>query len=275
MNLSYLEATLTNLRAKWPDQWPGMGVVVNQALQQLGYVEGMALSTQDQALRNCIDSVIEMIEADGKARHAAQQEPSYHNRLHFSDATVCLTALLLNQRIASRQALDVPPSHSEWVAMLAIVSHDFLHTGKINQFPSEIELHSIDALRPHMAQHGVAPEDQELIRELILKTDPSFVPACHEAVQGIEFNINNPKCLTVLIQESDILASSLPGIGNQLTVQLSDEWADVSPERSQSLLGTKSRIFFLRHMALFSSPSSRLLGIQPIIDREIQRLELG
>ena len=96
-----------------------------------------------------------------------------------------------------------------------------------------------------------------------------------EAVQGIEFNINNPKCLTVLIQESDILASSLPGIGNQLTVQLSDEWADVSPERSQSLLGTKSRIFFLRHMALFSSPSSRLLGIQPIIDREIQRLELG
>lgn len=274
MNLSHLEATFRNLRDKWPDRWPGIGVVMTQALRQLGHTQGMPLSRRDQALRDCMDTVVGVIEADGRLRHAAHREPRYHNRLHFSDAIVSLTALLLNQRIASDQDDHAPPSHHEWVAMLAILGHDLLHPGKINQSPSEIEQRSVDALRPLMEKHHVAPEDQELIQDMILKTDPSLVPACHAAIQGIPFRIEDPRCLTVLIQESDILASALPGIGNDLTLQLSNEWSHFYPERARGLLGTSSRVFFLRHMALFSSPSSRLLGIQSVIDREIQRLEL-
>ena len=87
------------------------------------------------------------------------------------------------------------------------------------------------------------------------------------------FDLSDPRCLLVLIQECDIMASTLPATGGQLTQQLSDEWATVAPDRSQSLLTNKGRLFFLKHMALFSSPSSRLLGIQATIDQQIAALE--
>jgi hypothetical protein len=124
-----------------------------------------------------------------------------------------------------------------------------------------------------MQQHKVHKDDQALISSMILRTDPVFVPETHLAIAGLTFDVADPRCLLVLIQECDILASSLPSTGGGLTQQLSDEWASVAPDRSQSLLTAKGRLFFLKHMALFSSPSSRLLGIQATIDQQIAELE--
>ena len=273
MNLLYLEATLANLRSQWPQSWPGMGLVVRSALTQLGWQPAAQLAPRDQALHDCIFAVIDAIEADGKQRAANHQEPQYHNRLHFADAVVSLTVLMATERQINGRPADAPPAHAEWLGLLTVVAHDFLHTGRINQFHSEIETMSVKALMPYMKQHKVHKADQALIRSLILKTDPSFVPESHLEITGLPFDLSDPRCLLVLIQECDIMASTLPATGGQLTQQLSDEWATVAPDRSQSLLTNKGRLFFLKHMALFSSPSSRLLGIQATIDQQIAALE--
>jgi hypothetical protein len=273
MNLLYLKATLANLRAKWPQAWPGLDLVVRSALAQLGWQPSVQLAPRDQALHDCMFSVIDAIEADGKQRAANHQEPQYHNRLHFADAVVSLTVLMATERQINGHPADAPPSHAEWLGLLTVVAHDFLHTGRINQFHSEIETLSVKALKPHMKRHKVHKDDQTLIRSLILKTDPSFVPESHLEISGLPFDLSDPRCLLVLIQECDIMASTLPATGGQLTQQLSDEWAAVAPDRSQSLLTNKGRLFFLKHMALFSSPSSRLLGIQATIDQQIAALE--
>jgi len=274
MDLLFLETALQNLREKWPDQWPGLAVVVDSALSQLGFDPNVKLSARNQALRGCIFSVVKAIERDGIKRALRHQEPRYHNRLHFADTVVALTVMLVNERKISGRTLVEPPSHAEWLALLIMISHDFLHNGQINQFRSEIEAMSVKALVPHMQKHKVSQKDQALISSIILKTDPAFVAESHQHIAGLSFDLSDHRCLLVLIQECDILASSLPETGKTLTQQLSEEWADVAPDRSLALLPPAGRVFFLKRMALFSSPASRALGIQANIDRQLADLEL-
>lgn len=273
MDLSYLETTLQNLRDKWPHEWPGLAVVLNSSLQKLGFDANAKMPSRNRALYDCMLSVIQAIEKDGALRAKKNQEPRYHNRLHFADTVVALTVMLVNLRKQSGRALDAQPDHAEWVALLIMVSHDFLHNGQINQFRSEIEGMTVKALVPHMKKHKVNAKDQALISSIILKTDPAFVAESHQLIQGMRFDISDPRCLLVLIQECDILASSLPDTGKSLTQQLSEEWADIAPDRSLALLPPAGRIFFLKRMALFSSPPSRALGIQKNINRQLAEIE--
>ena len=275
MDLTYLETTLQNLRDKWPDQWPGLAVVFNSSLNQLGFDAKVKLPARQQALHDCIFSVIEAIEKDGTKRAKRQQEPRYHNRLHFADTVVALTVMLMNLRKIAGQSLQEQPNHSEWLALLIMISHDFLHNGQINQFRSEIESMTVKALVPHMKKHKVSAKDQAIISSIILKTDPAFVAESHQQIEGMTFDIADPRCLLVLIQECDILASSLPVTGKTLTQQLSEEWADIAPDRSMALLPPAGRLFFLKRMALFSSPASRSLRIQQNINQQIAAIELA
>jgi hypothetical protein len=273
MDLAYLETTLQNLREKWPTNWPGLAVVLNSSLKKLGFIEALKLPPRQKALHDCIFSVVNAIEKDGVLRAKSQQEPRYHNRLHFADTVVALTVMLLNLRKVSGRSLNQQLSHAEWLAMLIMVSHDFLHNGQINQFRSEIEALSVKALVPLMKKHKVSAKDQALISAIILKTDPAFVAESHQQIEDQAFDLSDHKCLLVLIQECDILASALPETGKTLTQQLSEEWADVAPDKSLALLPPAGRLFFLKRMALFSSPASQALGIQRSIDRQIAAIE--
>lgn len=273
MDLPYLTAALQNLRDKWPEAWPGLDLVVRNALSQLGHAPQTRLTARKQALHDCIFSVIQAIEQDGAERSARQEEPAYHNRLHFSDAVVSLCVLLSNERVIAGRPRAAALSHAEWLCMLTMVSHDFMHNGRVNAFRSEIEAMTVQALLPHMSEHRVHADDQALVSDLILKTDPAFVAQSHQNIQGLPFDVADPRCMLVLIQECDILASALPATGGGLTQQLSREWSTVAPERSQSLLPPEGRLMFLKHAARFSSPSSRLLGVQAVIDQQIQALQ--
>jgi hypothetical protein len=273
MDLAYLETTLQNLRDKWPNNWPGLSVVVDSALRQLGFDAQAKIPARHQALHDCIYSVIKAIEKDGERRASRHQEPQYHNRLHFADTVVAMTVLLMNQRQIAGRPLTEQPSHEEWLALLIMVSHDFLHNGHINQFRSEIEALSVKALVPHMKKHGVSHKDQAIISGIILKTDPAFVAESHHNIADLTFDLSDPRCLLVLVQECDILASALPVTGKSLTQALSAEWADVAPDRALALLPPAGRVFFLKRMALFSSPASLALGIQQNIDRQLASLE--
>jgi hypothetical protein len=273
MDLRYLETTLKNLRQAWPHQWPGLDVVVRSSLKKMGHTEAIKLSPRTQAVHDCIFSVAAAIEKDGQRRAALAREPAYHNRLHFADTVVSLCILLCTARKLAGRKTTEPLSHAEWLGMLAMVSHDFLHTGRINRFPSEIESLTVQALAPHMARSKIHKDDRSFINALILKTDPVFVSESHQHMAELTFDVANPHCMLVLLQESDILASALAETGESLTRHLAQEWASIAPLRSKALLKREGRLFFLKHVALFTSPASLQLGIQSVIDDQIARLQ--
>lgn len=272
MDLQQLCQTFVSLRKRWPHDWPGLPRVVNSALLKLGHAPGARLPPRSQSMLDCVTLIAKLVEHDGAKKSKISKEPSYHNRLHIADTVVALTTLLLAQRGNNGPSATASLTAHEWQMFLAICSHDLFHSGKINQFTSEIEGQSVAALRPLMQKCGVFEEDQKAVGHLILQTDPTLVKESHQKVRGMAFDASVLPCQTVLVQEADIMASSIPGIGDDLTLQLSDEWRSVDPSRSKSLLSRQSRIFFLKEFALFSSPASQSLGIQSVIDRQIKDL---
>lgn len=271
--LADLHAGLVRLRASWPNDWVGLPVIVANCLGQLGYREGLSLSATGRAIRDCMAAVAASIEADGRQRHQHGCEPPYHNRLHIADTLHSMTSLLLATRDAQQRALTGAPSDAEWVLMLAMLAHDFGHPGRVNQIPGEIEAHSVSEMQPLMRSAGVPEAVMDLVGELILMTDPARVRPHHEAMRGRAFDLDDAGCMAMLLQECDILASAMPGIGIDLTRQLANEWGRFSEAMGASLLMARSRITFLRNQAQFSSPASHRLGLPAMIAAEIRQLE--
>ncbi len=268
-----LHAGLTRLRESWPHAWAGLPTVAADCLRQLGHRDDAQLSATARAIRDCIGRVAVAIEDDGVLRQQQGIEPPYHNRLHVADTLYSMACLLQAARSEQQRVPDSAPSDAEWVLMLAMLAHDFRHTGKVNQFPGEIESQSIGALQPLMQAAGMPDAVREQVAELILMTDPTRVRAHHEAMRGRPFNLNDFGCMALLLQECDILASAMPGLGIALTHQLADEWSRFSDTLAGSLLSVRSRIVFLRDFALFSSPASESLGLQAMKAAEIHALE--
>lgn len=276
LTLPDLLRELRRLRAIWPEAWVGLPAVAEACMRQLGHdsARGIAsLAPADQAIAACMTSVASAIEEDGARRHRAATEPRYHHRLHIADTLTALTCLLLATREEDGHDPDACPAHHEWLMMLAMLAHDFLHTGRVNQVPAEIEQASVDALQPFMLASGVAPHDRQQIAELILMTDPARVRPHHQQMRGQAFDPASIAGMAMLLQESDILASAMPEIGLALTHDLAAEWSQFSATMAQALLAPGRRAVFLREQACFSSPASRRLGIQAIIDGEIDALE--
>lgn len=267
MTLQDLQTTFGNLRQAWPQGWPGLGRVLDSCLARLG-------APASAPVVACMHELADMIEADGQSRRARGAEPAYHNRLHMADTLVGLTVLLLESRRdeAARGAAR-PASRGELLALLAMLGHDYLHDGSINRSPGELELRSADALVPVMQRHGLAAADRALVRELILRTDPSGVAASHQKLVGRRFATTDPDCLAVLVQEADILASSLPVPGLELTRSLAEEWERVDPPRARQVLTDAGRLGFLRFAALFSSPASERLGLNRLRQEQLAALD--
>jgi hypothetical protein len=272
MNIEELQATLMSLNDCWEKRWPGLPLFMNKCLVKLGHASTSRMATSTQAIHDCIQSVALLIEQDGQARASLNQEPDYHNRLHVANTLVTLTTLLLLQRQCSGDERSIP-SHIEWVAMLIMLSHDLLHDGSINWQESQIEARSVAYLKPLMQQHQVDLADQHIIQMIILWTDATLVKAGHEKIKNKPFFIEDIDCLTVLVQEADILASAMPEVGPLLTKQLASEWAKINHHGMSALTTASGRIEFLRYGALFSSPASQLLGINAV--KSAQLLALG
>jgi len=272
MNIKELQVTLLSLNDCWEQRWPGLPLFMNKCLVRLGHPSTSPMAKETQAIHDCIQSVALLIEQDGQARASLNQEPHYHNRLHVANTLVTLTTLLLLQRQCSGDERSIP-SHIEWLAMLIMLSHDLLHDGSINRQESQIEARSVAYLKPLMQQHQVDLADQHIIQMIILLTDATLVKAGHEKIKNKPFFIEDMDCLTVLIQEADILASAMPEVGPLLTKQLASEWAKINHHGMSALTTASGRIEFLRHGALFSSPASQLLGINAV--KSAQLLALG
>ena len=267
-----LELSLLNLRERWPHGWPGLGLVFERCMRQLGHSDRHTLPPRLQVIHTCAQELGAWLERDGSRRHRDDAEPQYHNRLHMADTLVCMTVLLLAQREA-QPVKRLAPSRHEWLAMLAMLGHDLLHDGAVNRFPAEIESRSVQALDPLMQHHGMHEQDRQIVKHLILKTDPLCVRQAHDQIADRPFRLDDQDCLAVLVEEADILASTLAVTGIELTQQLSLEWASSNPAMSPVLLTPQGRLRFLQFGALFSSPASQWLGIPRFRQAEIDALQ--
>jgi hypothetical protein len=170
---------------------------------------------------------------------------------------------------------QVPGASASWVAARALAimaSHDFLHPGGSNSQPGEFEARAVQDLQPWMQRAGLTEVDREDLAYCILATDPVRVKAFHLDVQSRSFDLRERDCLAVLVQEADILASTLPQTQQGLTLALSREWALTQPEAAERLLLPQNRLLFLEHAALFSSPAARGLGLDRVKVRQVRQI---
>jgi hypothetical protein len=260
-NLTELSTVLGHLRQPWPEKWPGLPLVFERAWQQLS-LGVPRTGSRAHALLTFGRTVAEQVERDGAQRHAQGQEPAYHNRLHIADTLVCMTYLLKASAYLKVAGASQAPVAALALAIMA--GHDFLHPGGSNSQPGEFEARAVQDLRPLMQAAGLVEADQEQLAYCILATDPTRVKAFHLAVRSQAFDLRQRDCLAVLVQEADILASTLPQTQQGLTQSLSREWTPTQPKAAGQLLLPQNRLLFLEHAALFSSPAAGLLGLDEV-----------
>lgn len=269
-SLQDLSATLLNLRQVWPQPWPGLPLVFDRACQQLSW----GSPRQGSAARRLLDfgrAVSVQVEQDGVLRQAQGQEPAYHNRLHIADTLVCMTYLL-----KTSAALNVPGAREPSVMAMALsimAGHDFLHPGGSNAQPGEFEARAVEDLQPMMAAAGLSLAERQTVAHCIMATDPVRVKGIHGLVRSQPYDLHQANCLIVLLQEADIMASTLPQTAPGLSQSLSVEWSAHKPKDAEELLLPQNRLLFLEHAALFSSPAASRLGLDAIKLRQVRRIE--
>lgn len=268
-SLKELATTLRNLRRPWPESWPGLPLVFQRAWQQLA-LGSPRMGSRLRALQDFGLGVCEQVERDGAQRHARDAEPAYHNRLHIADTLVCMT-YLLKASVHAR----VPGANAPQVSALALAimaGHDFLHPGGSNSQPGEFESRAVQDLQPWVQSSGLSEVDRQDLTHCILATDPLRVKAFHMDVRTRPFDLRQRDCLAVLVQEADILASTLPQTQKGLTQALSREWAPTQPVAAGQLLLPQNRLMFLEHAALFSSPAAHWLGLDQVKVRQVSQI---
>lgn len=268
--LMELNAALQNLRRPWPHSWPGLPLVFDRAWQHLDLGRPRS-GSRVSALSKLGQMVTQHVENDGSKRHLEGAEPAYHNRLHIADTLVCMTYL-----IRACRALAIPGAQDSNIGALALVimaGHDFLHPGGSNTTPSEFEARAVADLQPLIQTAGVNASDRDTLAHCILATDPTRVKAFHVEVRARSFDLTQRDCLAVLVQEADILASTLPKTQEGLTQALSREWAPTQPTAAERLLLPQNRLLFLEHAALFTSPAALGLGLDKVKGRQMSNIK--
>ena len=192
-----------------------------------------------------------------------QSEPSYHNRLHFAQTLLCLTALL------ERWAEHTHLKHESAAAMLlAMTGHDYQHPGGRNTKPMEIERATAKALQTFWVKHAIDPRWRKRINAWIWATDPARVATNIQRARLQPMRrVGDANC-TLLITEADIWCSCLPRYGAALGVMLSQELKRKGDPLHACVASDSGRTFFLKH-ARFHSLPSRQLKIRKIIQQQL------
>jgi hypothetical protein len=249
------DTSLLCLRESWAKDWMGLPVVLKSCAAFLS-LQAPALSLQAHAMLSAALAVARASE-ERFTTAALSTEPHYHSRLHTADV---LTAMALQLDIEVK--LGASPD-SDWMcaALLAAMGHDFMHPGGVNNAVSQMEKQTCELLRRIMEASKVASVWTERVENAIIRSDFSLAADNHEQVSGSEFAWNQ-KWLNVLLNEADILPSSHPTFGQDLSQALSQEWKAAGFAPYETVATPGGRQAFLRSVK-FSSRSSRLLSSAP------------
>ena len=190
-----------------------------------------------------------------RAIETGQGELAYHNRYHFSEATLAMGWLCGIARARGMITL-----HQAVLGVVAMVGHDFGHDGSWNQ-TGELEEISATAVAAIAASVGVGPEDRMALRGVVLATALNTVRANkiraaeHERAGHRQVGVD---ALHLIASEADVLTSLMPGLGCRLGHALAAEWAanpGTPPLDPASFTG---RVAFLRLHDYLSDASIEL-----------------
>lgn len=263
--LQCLENSYAALRSSWQGEWAGLPALLQECIRYLG-IDQKNISLPAAQMLKAAERVAQEIEASF-ANDIFQTEPLYHNRLHFADA---ITTVSVQIAIQSHLQQDF---NAEWsaCALLSCMAHDFGHTGRINQFESELEKYAVELLKPILDECGVVGVWRDWTEKCILQSDFALVSKNHEAVKDTAFEWDL-KWLTVFLNEADVMASASTHFGIGMGEALAREWKKIDFVAHQTVATPAGRKGFLKILT-FSSPASKALGIQTAIEKEIQTIQ--
>lgn len=244
-----LHSSLSYLRHSWSEGWLGLPLILSKCISFLNFSEEIT-DAEINSLLNAAMCIAHQIELE-KGCGIGTEEPYYHNRLHFADSITCMTLQ------CHLEALGGVRRDPTWQAalLLAAISHDFRHPGRTNRFPSDIETASIDALLPFLKSVHLSQLWIERLKIIIMRSDFALVKDNHLRVKDRSFQWD-VDWATVLLNESDIMASATSSFGPSLSHALSAEWAIIHFPAHTTVATEEGRRQFLSTI-YFSSDSAK------------------
>jgi hypothetical protein len=260
-----LSESLDFLQLSWNGNWIGLPRVIEKIINWLQTEEFLTkknLSPDAILMLEIAIHIANSIEKEASEKKVVVDHP-YHNRLHFAQV---LTSVGIEFSI---QAIDSPDENGEWLAclLLSAVGHDYKHTGNVNYRPMEIETRSVEALLPIFVRYDLPDKWCKCIRQIILNTDVPTSRLVHERVKDKLFYW----CVdwaSVLLIESDNMASVSPKLGPELGVSLANEWLKIESPPDQKVASIDGRRRYLRSL-IFSSNASQVLGLSRSVDEQL------
>ena len=258
-----LEKSFTVLRTSWESEWVGLPFLLSRCVDFLNLSKNLSSDASQMLLT--AKAIAERIEFQC-SQSSVETEPKYHNRLHTADVLTSLSILIC---IQSKNQGDLD---KDWIAcaLLAAIAHDFEHSGKVNQFESEIESNTMNQLHPFLLTHQVPSHWSKALECAILRSDFALVQNNHELVKGKKFQCDQD-WLNVYLNEADVMASATTQFGPQLGNSLAQEWKMINFSAYQTVSTPIGRKAFLKQL-VFSSDASRHLQINAKIALELSHL---
>lgn len=177
-----LEKSFAVLRTSWESEWVGLPYLLIRCVDFLNLSKNLSSDASQMLLT--AKAISERIEFQC-SQSSVEAEPKYHNRLHTADVLTSLSILIC---IQSKNQGDLD---KDWIAcaLLAAIAHDFEHSGKVNQFESEIESNTMNQLHPFLLTHQVPSHWCKALECAILRSDFALVQKNHERVKDKNFNV--------------------------------------------------------------------------------------
>ena len=258
-----LEKSFAVLRTSWESEWVGLPFLLSRCVDFLNLSKNLSSDASQMLLT--AKAIAERIEFQC-SQSSVETEPKYHNRLHTADVLTSLSILIC---IQSKNQGDLD---KDWIAcaLLAAIAHDFEHSGKVNQFESEIELNTVQQLQPFFLNHQGPSHWCKALECAILRSDFALVQKNHELVKGKKFQCDQD-WLNVYLNEADVMASATTKFGPELGNSLAEEWRMINFSAHQTVSTSIGRKAFLKQL-VFSSDASKHLQINSMIALELSHL---
>lgn len=258
-----LEKSFAVLRTSWESEWVGLPYLLIRCVDFLNLSKNLSSDASQMLLT--AKAISERIEFQC-SQSSVEAEPKYHNRLHTADVLTSLSILIC---IQSKNQGDLD---KDWIAcaLFAAIAHDFEHSGKVNQFESEIESNTMNQLHPFLLTHQVPSHWCKALECAILRSDFALVQKNHERVKDKKFQCDQD-WLNVYLNEADVMASATTKFGPELGNSLAEEWRMINFSAHQTVSTSIGRKAFLKQL-VFSSEASRHLQINSKIALELSHL---